>query len=209
MGMTLSQKILARVSGREHPRRGGDGPADVFELIDLVMPHYFATLQVARHRQDPHFPERCIVFADHEVPSGFRRRAGPEEGPAAADEGLRHHSVLRRGPPRHQPPGDRRVAQRGGAKRREHPDAFRFFPSCPQKCWFDWRTASRSKVSKPASTQTGKSSLPSTNRKGVDNPRWGSPTEVDSANLYGIQRHPRRSRDASAGEIDRVELLPV
>jgi hypothetical protein len=32
--------------------------------------------------------------------------------------------------------------------------------------------------------------LPSTNRKGVDNPQWLSPTEVDSANLYEVRRYP-------------------
>lgn len=41
---------------------------DVFELIDLVLPQYFKTL--ALHGVTSlKFPERCIVFADHEVPS--------------------------------------------------------------------------------------------------------------------------------------------
>ena len=52
---------------------------DVFELIDLVMPHYFATLK--SHGIDKiRFPERCIVFADHEVPSHSIRVQGLKKG---------------------------------------------------------------------------------------------------------------------------------
>jgi 3-isopropylmalate/(R)-2-methylmalate dehydratase large subunit len=70
MGMTLSQKILARTSGRKSVAIGEVVIAepDVFELIDLVLPHYINTLKshgVTKIRN----PERCIVFADHEVPS--------------------------------------------------------------------------------------------------------------------------------------------
>jgi 3-isopropylmalate/(R)-2-methylmalate dehydratase large subunit len=70
MGMTLSQKVLARTSGRKAVAVGEVVIAqpDVFELIDLVLPHYINTLQshgVTKIRN----PERCVVFADHEVPS--------------------------------------------------------------------------------------------------------------------------------------------
>ncbi len=69
-GQTLAQKILARASGRSSVSIGEVVMAqpDVFELIDLVMPQYFKTLEqygITKLR----FPERCIVFADHEVPS--------------------------------------------------------------------------------------------------------------------------------------------
>jgi 3-isopropylmalate/(R)-2-methylmalate dehydratase large subunit len=70
MGETLSQKILARTSGRKSVAIGEVVVAepDVFELIDLVLPHYINTLKaqgVTKIRN----PERCVVFADHEVPS--------------------------------------------------------------------------------------------------------------------------------------------
>jgi len=75
-GKTLAQKILARASGRETVEIGEVVVAspDVFELIDLVMPQYFRTLAqhgITRLR----FPERCVVFADHEVPSHTVRMA--------------------------------------------------------------------------------------------------------------------------------------
>jgi 3-isopropylmalate/(R)-2-methylmalate dehydratase large subunit len=67
---TLAQKIIARTSGRKHVDIGEVVMCepDVFETIDLVMPHYIKTLQdegITRFR----YPERIIVFADHEVPS--------------------------------------------------------------------------------------------------------------------------------------------
>lgn len=67
---TLSQKILARTSARESVEIGEVVVAqpDVFELIDLVLPHYINTLKehgITKIRN----PERCVVFADHEVPS--------------------------------------------------------------------------------------------------------------------------------------------
>jgi len=69
-GATLAQKILARASGRAAVAVGEVVVAepDVFELIDLVMPQYLKTLAshgISRLR----YPERCVVFADHEVPS--------------------------------------------------------------------------------------------------------------------------------------------
>ena len=76
MGMTLAQKVLARTSGRREVAVGEVVMAepDVFELIDLVMPHYIETLRshgVERFR----YPERCIVFFDHEVPAHNERSA--------------------------------------------------------------------------------------------------------------------------------------
>ena len=70
MERTLAQKIIARTSGRDHVDIGEVVicEPDVFETIDLVMPHYIKTLQdegVTRFR----YPDRIIVFADHEVPS--------------------------------------------------------------------------------------------------------------------------------------------
>lgn len=70
MGQTLAQKIIARTSGRSHVDVGDVVicEPDVFETIDLVMPHYIQTLKdegVTRLRH----PERIVVFADHEVPS--------------------------------------------------------------------------------------------------------------------------------------------
>ncbi len=74
---TLAQKILARASGRAHVDIGEVVIAqpDVFELIDLVLPQYFKTLEAHGVRR-LRFPERCIVFADHEVPSQTVRVAG-------------------------------------------------------------------------------------------------------------------------------------
>lgn len=77
MAATLSQKILARTSGRlaVEPGEVVMAQPDVFELIDLVLPQYLGTLAshgVTRIR----FPERCVVFADHEVPSHTIRVAG-------------------------------------------------------------------------------------------------------------------------------------
>jgi 3-isopropylmalate/(R)-2-methylmalate dehydratase large subunit len=67
---TLSQKILARTSGRVSVAVGEVVVAqpDVFELIDLVLPHYIATLKSHGITKIKN-PERCVVFADHEVPS--------------------------------------------------------------------------------------------------------------------------------------------
>lgn len=70
MGHTLAQKIIARTSGRKTVDVGDVVVCepDLFETIDLVMPHYIKTLKeqgVERFR----YPERIIVFADHEVPS--------------------------------------------------------------------------------------------------------------------------------------------
>src|SRR5690606_10600722 len=41
---------------------------DLFETIDLVMPHYIQTLEDEGF-QGFRYPEKIIVFADHEVPS--------------------------------------------------------------------------------------------------------------------------------------------
>src|SRR5262249_42940303 len=76
MGSTLAQKILARTSGRKEVSIGEVVLAepDLYELIDLVLPHYIKTLKengVTRFRH----PERCVVFADHEVPSQSERVA--------------------------------------------------------------------------------------------------------------------------------------
>ncbi len=70
MGYTLAQKILARTSGRAKVEIGEVVMCepDLFETIDLVMPHYIKTLRdegITRFR----YPEKIIVFADHEVPS--------------------------------------------------------------------------------------------------------------------------------------------
>jgi 3-isopropylmalate/(R)-2-methylmalate dehydratase large subunit len=76
MSETLAQKVLARASGRSSVGIGEviEAEPDVFELIDLVLPHYIKTLNsygIHRFR----YPERCIVFADHEVPSQSERVA--------------------------------------------------------------------------------------------------------------------------------------
>ena len=76
MARTLAQKILARASGRESVEIGDVvfAEPDLFELIDLVMPHYIKTLRengVTRLR----YPERCIVYEDHEVPAQSQRSA--------------------------------------------------------------------------------------------------------------------------------------
>jgi len=76
VGRTLAQKILARASGRETVAIGEVvfAEPDVFELIDLVMPQYFKTL--AQHGITKlRYPQRCVVFADHEVPSQTVRMA--------------------------------------------------------------------------------------------------------------------------------------
>ncbi len=70
MGATLAQKIIARTSGRAHVDVGEvvTCEPDVFETIDLVMPHYIKTLRdegITRFK----YPDRIVVFADHEVPS--------------------------------------------------------------------------------------------------------------------------------------------
>lgn len=70
MGLTIVQKVLARTSGRASVEVGDVVIAepDVFELIDLVLPHYIATLEshgVHRFR----YPERCVVYFDHEAPA--------------------------------------------------------------------------------------------------------------------------------------------
>lgn len=83
MSMTLAQKVLARTSGRKKIDIGEVvfAEPDLFELIDLVLPHYLKTLRghgITRLR----YPERCIVFADHEVPS-------QSEGVAALKKELR------------------------------------------------------------------------------------------------------------------------
>ena len=77
MGMTLAQKVLARTSRRQSVDVGEVVivEPDLFELIDLVLPNYFKILEshgVKRLR----YPERCVVFADHEVPSQSIRVAG-------------------------------------------------------------------------------------------------------------------------------------
>ena len=70
MGNTLAQKIIARTSGRSSVSVGEVVicEPDVIETIDLVMPHYIKTLaEHGVHRL--RYPERIVVFADHEVPS--------------------------------------------------------------------------------------------------------------------------------------------
>jgi 3-isopropylmalate/(R)-2-methylmalate dehydratase large subunit len=93
MGMTLAQKILARTSGRAAVDVGEVimVEPDVFELIDLVLPHYFKTLAshgVTRLR----YPERCVVFADHEVPSQSVRVAALKKAlkTQMRDYGIQH-----------------------------------------------------------------------------------------------------------------------
>ncbi len=76
MGYTIAQKIIARAAGRSTVEEGEVVMCepDLFETIDLVMPHYINTLKkhgVERLR----YPERVIVFADHEVPSQNERTA--------------------------------------------------------------------------------------------------------------------------------------
>lgn len=70
MGMTLSQKVLARTAGRKEVSVNEVlwVEPDLFHLHDLVLPHYLKTLKshgVNRVR----YPDRCVVFADHEVPA--------------------------------------------------------------------------------------------------------------------------------------------
>jgi 3-isopropylmalate/(R)-2-methylmalate dehydratase large subunit len=70
MGQTLAQKVLARTSGRKSVDVGEVvwAEPDVFQLHDLVLPHYINTLRshgITRIRN----PERCVVFSDHEVPA--------------------------------------------------------------------------------------------------------------------------------------------
>lgn len=70
MGYTLAQKIIARAAKRDRVEIGEVVMCepDLFETIDLVMPHYIKRLRdegVTRFR----YPDRIIVFADHEVPS--------------------------------------------------------------------------------------------------------------------------------------------
>lgn len=70
MGRTLAQKIIARTSGRAEVAIGDVVMCvpDLFETIDLVMPHYIKTLKDEGFPGFRH-PDRIIVFADHEVPS--------------------------------------------------------------------------------------------------------------------------------------------
>jgi 3-isopropylmalate/(R)-2-methylmalate dehydratase large subunit len=77
MGRTFAQKVLARASGRASVAIGEVVIAepDLFELIDLVLPNYFATL-AAHGVTKLRYPERCIVFNDHEVPAQTIRVAG-------------------------------------------------------------------------------------------------------------------------------------
>ena len=70
MGSTIAQKVLARTSGRREVAVGEVvfAEPDVFELIDLVLPSFIATLRshgIERFR----YPERCVVFFDHEAPA--------------------------------------------------------------------------------------------------------------------------------------------
>lgn len=70
MGMTIAQKVLARASGRNLVDVGEVVTAepDVFQLHDLGLPHYIKILEshgITKIR----YPERCVVFADHEIPS--------------------------------------------------------------------------------------------------------------------------------------------
>ena len=77
MAQTLSQKILARAAGRDAVKVGEVVVAepDLFQLHDLGLPHYIETL--SRHGiTELRYPERCIVFADHEVPAQTVRVAG-------------------------------------------------------------------------------------------------------------------------------------
>jgi 3-isopropylmalate/(R)-2-methylmalate dehydratase large subunit len=70
MGMTLSQKVLARTSGRKEASVGEVlwVEPDLFQLHDLVLPHYLKTLTDQGILQ-VRYPDRCVVFADHEVPA--------------------------------------------------------------------------------------------------------------------------------------------
>jgi 3-isopropylmalate/(R)-2-methylmalate dehydratase large subunit len=70
MGLTIAQKVLARTSGRKEVAIGEVVIAepDLFQLHDLGLPHYINVLAshgITKIRN----PERCVVFADHEVPA--------------------------------------------------------------------------------------------------------------------------------------------
>jgi 3-isopropylmalate/(R)-2-methylmalate dehydratase large subunit len=93
MGMTLAQKIIARTAGQREAAIGDVliCEPDLFETIDLVMPHYIKTLRqqgIDRLR----YPERVIVFADHEVPSQSERTAQLKKAlrQQLADLGITH-----------------------------------------------------------------------------------------------------------------------
>lgn len=70
MAMTLAAKVLARASGRASVEVGEVvfAEPDLFQLIDLEMPHFCSTLE-AEGVEKLAFPERCVVFSDHEVPT--------------------------------------------------------------------------------------------------------------------------------------------
>lgn len=76
MNMTLAQKVLARASRKPSVEIGEVvfAEPDVFQLIDLEMPHFCSTLEAEGIRKLA-YPERCFVFADHEVPSTSLRTA--------------------------------------------------------------------------------------------------------------------------------------
>ena len=93
MGMTLAQKILARCSARREVSVGEVVTAepDVFELIDLVLPSFIATLK--RHGIEGfRYPERCVVYFDHEAPAHTVRVAALKRQLRAQlqEMGIRH-----------------------------------------------------------------------------------------------------------------------
>ena len=93
MGMTLAQKILARCSARREVSVGEVVTAepDVFELIDLVLPSFIATLK--RHGIEGfRYPERCVVYFDHEAPAHTGRVAALKRQLRAQlqEMGIRH-----------------------------------------------------------------------------------------------------------------------
>lgn len=91
--MTLAQKVIAQACGRGEISVGEvvNVEPHLFSLIDLVMPHYLKMLAdhgVNRLR----YPERCIVFSDHEVPAQSVRVAALQKAlrQQMRDYGIEH-----------------------------------------------------------------------------------------------------------------------
>jgi 3-isopropylmalate/(R)-2-methylmalate dehydratase large subunit len=96
MPMTLVQKVLARASGKKSVAIGEVVVAepDLYQLIDLEMPHFCDTLE-AEGIDKVRFPDRCIVFADHEVPTQTVEVANQLKKLRSQLQslGIRHHYV--------------------------------------------------------------------------------------------------------------------
>ena len=134
--------------------------AGLAEALRPELAKYFKPAFLGRVTLVPYFPLsdaiiRQIVVMQLErirarVRDSYRATFDWDAGTGRHDRGALHGKQLRR------------------AQRREHPDAHAAARVVRRRCLRDWPTASRSEVSKPASTPMGCFSLPSTNRKGVD-----------------------------------------